>query len=172
MTTDSSRNPNGVVGIRRSITSILISVGSLVLSLVVVSLFVFSYPSASSQFGYLISADKLGAPSVVSNNSNNNTQKDGQYLSNGGTPSENVKQELLIKNPVNVQELGSNETLSIIKDPLMKNENSISDETPNDSLSNSKEASTEGELLKNDQGQDLISQSLILFYPIYVECSV
>lgn len=157
MTIDSPRNINGVVGIRQSITSILISVGSLVLSLVIVSLFVFSYPTTSSQFGYIISAGKLEAPPVVSD-------KEIQFLSNGGTPSENVKQDLVTQNPLIENEPGSNETLSIIKDPLTKNENSTSDESHSDS----KEVSPEGELsAKNDQGVILFLLNLSFCFILF-----
>ncbi|KAJ1696650.1 hypothetical protein LUZ63_005162 [Rhynchospora breviuscula] len=146
MTMDSPRNQNSAVGVRRTVTSILISVASLVLSLVVVSLFAFSSPSTSSQFGYLISADKLIVPRVVSGKSNNDTQKEIPNLSNEGTPSENVIQEVVIPNQTDKNEPGLNESSNEIKDPLTKNEESGSDGTLNESPLDSKEASREGEL--------------------------
>jgi hypothetical protein len=141
MPTDSPKNLNGAVGIRRSVTSILITVGSLVLCLVVVSLFAFSSPSNLSQFGYHLSADILEIPPIVSDNSNNDTQKEIQSLSNGESPSENVTQEL-----VSVNQLNENETLYNIKDPLVKNETSDSDETLNKSPLYTSEGSPEGNL--------------------------
>lgn len=166
MTTDSPKNLNGAVGIRRSVTSILITVGSLVLSLVVVSLFSFSSPSNFSQFGYLISADKLEIPPIISDKANDDTQKEIQSLSNGETLSENVNQELVSLNPLNENESGSNETLDKIKDPLVKNEKYDSNETLNESPTNTKEESPGGKLSeKNEQSKLFIS---IIFRSIFV----
>lgn len=173
MPTDSPKNLSGAFAIGRSVASIIITVGFLVLSLVVVSLFAFSSPSSLSQFGYHISADRLEIPLIVSDKSKDDTQKENQSLSNEETPSENVSQELVSLNPLNENKLGSNETLDKIKNPLVKNEKSdseSSDEIQN-KPSNSREESPESELSENNEQSKLLFSSIYFFFPILHEVS-
>lgn len=174
MPTDSPKNLSGAFAIHRSVTSIPITVGSLVLSLVVVSLFAFSSPSSLSQFGYHISADRLEIPLIVSDKSKDDTQKENQSLSNEETPSENVSQELVSLNPLNENKLGSNETLDKIKNPLVKNEKSVSessDKIQNKSPLNSREESPESELSEKNERSKLLFSLIYFFFPILHEVS-
>ncbi|KAJ3678043.1 hypothetical protein LUZ60_001846 [Juncus effusus] len=121
MTTDSPKNLISTIGVRKSLTTILISVGALVFSLVVVSLFVFSSPSNSSITGY------VQEPIVVPQNNEETVTKEAvKEIDKPGYFNETLKG---VENP------DSKETLTPTVDNLTENPKPDSDKTLNNEAS-------------------------------------
>ncbi|XP_072966133.1 protein YLS7-like [Typha angustifolia] len=66
----SPKSLSGIIGVRRSVSSIVISVGGIALSLLLISLFLVSSPLHSSFRDYILGTDNLGKPPLLYHNEN------------------------------------------------------------------------------------------------------